>query len=76
MLPDRATPDAVAQPEPTNAAVVLAAQAFRRFYASCFWSADPQLLITAESVPFVVRGLRENGGHAGYRAAAEILRCR
>ncbi len=61
--------------EPSAAAVALAAQAFCRFHATCFWSADPQLPITPALVPFVVRGLRENGGHAGYRAAAEILRC-
>ena len=52
----------------------LARQAFKDFYAQCFWSYRADAEITEEKIPFVVRGLREHGGLAGYRVAAEICR--
>lgn len=52
--------------------VKLARRAFREFYAQCFWSYREDLEITEALVPFVVRGLREHGGRAGYRVAAEL----
>jgi len=52
--------------------VALARQAFRDFYARCFWSYSADLLIEEKDVAFVVRGLRLNGGKAGYRVAAEL----
>ena len=52
----------------------LAQQAFRDFFAQCFWSSDPNLIITEELIPFVVRGLRYYGGHKGYQIAAELCR--
>lgn len=52
----------------------LAQKAFKDFYAQCFWSADPNLEIREENIPFVIRGLRYHGGHLGYRIAAELCR--
>jgi hypothetical protein len=52
----------------------LARKAFRDFYALCFWSYREDMEITEEKIPFVIRGLREEGGLAGYRVAAEIWR--
>ena len=52
----------------------LARVAFREFYAQCFWSYREDADITEEKIPFVVRGLREHGGLAGYRAATELCR--
>lgn len=52
----------------------LARQAFKEFFAQCFWSSDPNLEIRAEDIPFVIRGLRYHGGHRGYRLAAELCR--
>jgi len=50
----------------------LAQQAYRQFFAQCFWSSDPGLEITEELIPFVIEGLRHYGGHKGYRVAAEL----
>ena len=50
----------------------LARQAFKDFYAQCFWSYREDLEITEEKIPFIIRGLREHGGHAGYRLAAKL----
>ncbi|PWU17124.1 MAG: hypothetical protein C5B50_11865 [Verrucomicrobia bacterium] len=52
----------------------LARKAFKEFYAQCFWSYREDLEITEEKIPFVIRGLREEGGLAGYRVAAELCR--
>jgi hypothetical protein len=51
----------------------LARKAFKEFYARCFWSYREDLEITEEFIPFVVRGLRQHGGLAGYRIAGELL---
>jgi hypothetical protein len=40
----------------------------------CFWSYREDLEITEEKIPFIVRGLREEGGLAGCRLAAELWR--
>jgi hypothetical protein len=50
----------------------LARKAFREFYAQCFWSYREDAEITEDKIPFVIRGLREHGGQAGYRIAAEL----
>jgi hypothetical protein len=50
----------------------LARQAFRQFHALCFWSYREDAEITEKKIPFVIRGLREHGGLAGYRIAAEL----
>jgi len=52
--------------------VALARQAFREFYARCFWSYAADLHIEEKDVAFVVRGLRLHGGKAGYPVAAEL----
>jgi len=52
----------------------LARQAFKDFFAQCFWSSDPNLEIREEHIPFVIRGLRYYGGHQGYRVAADLCR--
>ena len=68
------------QPLPTGDAearrrrLELARQAFKDFYAQCFWSYRPDAEITEDKIPFVIRGLREHGGLAGYRIAADLCR--
>lgn len=54
--------------------LALARQAFRDFKAQCFWSwvDDPE--ITEETIPHIIRELRLNGGHRGYRVVAELCR--
>jgi hypothetical protein len=52
----------------------LARKAFKDFYAQCFWSYREDAEITAEDIPWLVRELRLNGGHRGYRVAWELCR--
>ena len=49
-----------------------ARKAFRRFHTRCFWSAPPDLRITAEDIPWVARKLREQGGREGWEAAQRL----
>jgi hypothetical protein len=52
----------------------LARKAFKEFCAQCFWSYREDAEITEEDIPWVLRELRLNGGHCGYRVAGEICR--
>jgi hypothetical protein len=52
----------------------LARKAFKEFYAQCFWSYREDAEITEEDIPWLLRELRHNGGHLGYRLAGEICR--
>ena len=54
--------------------VELAPQAFREFFAQCFWSYRPDAEIQEADIPWVIRELRHNGGAQGYQAVAEICR--
>ena len=51
-----------------------ARRAFREFYAQCFWYLRPDLDVTLEDVPEIVRGLRQNGGRQGFLRAAKLCR--
>lgn len=55
-----------------NRRLEIAQRAYQDFYAQCFWSYRRDLKITEEDIPFVIRELRLNGGHKGYRIVAEL----
>lgn len=61
-------------PDALQRRLALARRAFKEFYAQCFWSYREDAEITEEKISFVIRGLREHGGLAGYRVAAELCR--
>ena len=52
--------------------IELARKAFKTFHTQCFWSYREDADITEDKIPFVIRGLREHGGLAGYQIAAEL----
>ena len=54
--------------------LALAQQAFRDFFAECFWSSDPGHRVEERDLPWIIRNLREHGGHRGYRIVAELCR--
>ncbi len=56
-----------------SARLELAAQLFREYHSRCFWHTRRDLEITEDRIPFVVRGLREQGGHRGYVLAGRLL---
>jgi hypothetical protein len=61
-------------PEQRERRLELARQAFKEFYAQCFWSSDPDHQVGEADLTWIIRNLRENGGHRGYRIVAELCR--
>jgi hypothetical protein len=47
---------------------------FREFHAQCFWFMRPDLCVTSDDIPELVRGLRQNGGRQGFLLAAKLCR--
>ena len=50
-----------------------AQRAFRENFASCFWDCRPELEIAEADIPFVIEGLRKNGGHKEWREAQALV---
>jgi hypothetical protein len=61
-----------ANPSPASRRLELAQQLFKERYASCFWNLRPDLVITEETLPLVIKGLRTHGGKEGVLAAAQL----
>lgn len=51
-----------------------ARRAFREFRTQCLWYLRPDLVVTLEDVPEIVRGLRLHGGRKGFLIAARLCR--
>lgn len=51
-----------------------ARRAFRRFHTQCFWSFDPDYVVTAKDIPWVARQLMEHGGREGWELGAKLCR--
>lgn len=47
---------------------------FQAFHAQCFWFMRPDLRVTVDDIPELVRGLRQNGGRQGFFLAAKLCR--
>lgn len=50
----------------------LANRLYREFRTRCFWHSPPDLVITEDLLPFVIKGLRTHGGHRGFQLAAQL----
>ena len=50
----------------------LAAEAFREYYAECFWYWRKDLRIGMEDLPEIARGLRRYGGKRGFSLASRL----
>ena len=51
-----------------------ARRAYRRFHTSCFWSFDPDYVVTLNDVPWVATELRKHGGRDAWKVAAKLCR--
>ena len=52
--------------------LTLAQQLYREFYGRCFWHSPPDLVITEDLIPFVIKGLRDHGGRSGFVRSASL----
>jgi hypothetical protein len=62
------------EPRRTAERLELANQLFREYYAACFWHLRPDLTVTEELLPQIVKGLRTYGGRRGALEADRLLR--
>ena len=51
-----------------------ARRAFRRFYADCFWSYRPDLVVGGEDVAWVAEQLMKHGTREAWLAGAQLCR--
>ena len=51
-----------------------ARRAYRTYYASCFWSYRPDLIITRDDIAWVAEQLRKHGDRAAWLMAAKLCR--
>jgi len=49
-----------------------ARRAYRTFHARCFWSFDPDYVVSLEDIPWIVRYLRAHGARPGWEKAATL----
>ncbi len=49
-----------------------ARRAFQRFYAMCFWSSPPDLVIGKEDVAWVAQMLKRNGNREAWEVAHRL----
>ncbi len=51
-----------------------ARRAYRDFHATCFWSFDPDYVVTGADIPWIVKHLQAHGARAGWEKAAQLCR--
>lgn len=51
-----------------------ARRAFRQFHTLCFWSTDPEYVVTAADLPWVAERLMTFGGRRGWEIGARLCR--
>lgn len=49
-----------------------ARRAFKEFFASCFWSYDPNYVITLNDLPWVAEQLMKNGGRKAWQKGSKL----
>ena len=51
-----------------------ARRAFRRFHTQCFWSYDPDYVVTLQDIPWVADELMKHGGREAWMVGARLCR--
>ncbi len=47
---------------------------YRRYFAECFWSFDPDYLVGLSDIAWVAEQLRKHGGREAWRHASRLCR--
>ncbi|MDD2709129.1 MAG: hypothetical protein PHV34_14175 [Verrucomicrobiae bacterium] len=69
---ETSAPSAIAPPLSMEQKLSLAQEAFQRFHTMCFWHMREDLVITAEDLPAIIKGLRQNGSRETYQIAGRL----
>jgi hypothetical protein len=67
------TDDTTESPQPGETRLEFANRLYREYHVRCFWHCRPDLVITEDRIPMLVKGLREHGGRRGMFTAARLL---
>jgi hypothetical protein len=59
-------------PNVTEDILAFANRLYREYHTRCFWHCPRDLVITAELLPLVVKGLRAHGGRRGFILAGQL----
>lgn len=51
-----------------------ARKAFKRFHARCFWSYDPDYVVSTEDLPWLVEQLTKHGDQEAWKVAERLCR--
>lgn len=54
--------------------LALAREALATYRTRCFWSLAPGFVVTEETLPLVIEGLRRHGDRAAFQLAARLCR--
>jgi hypothetical protein len=46
--------------------------AYQLYRTQCFWSMRRNLVVTEENLPLIIEGLKQYGGHKGWKLAHEL----
>jgi len=65
-------PTTIPIPRSKEERLELANQLYREFYARCFWHSPRELVITEDLIPFVIKGLRSQGGRQGFILSGKL----
>ena len=71
----RSSPELSAEiPTPQNLdeRLKLANRLYQEYRVQCFWHSPHDLDITEDRIPFVIKGLRANGGRRGFLLAGRL----
>jgi hypothetical protein len=62
----------VPTPQNLQERLELANKLYREYRLQCFWQSPRDLVITEDRIPFVMMGLRANGGRRGFVLAGKL----
>jgi hypothetical protein len=51
-----------------------ARRAYHRYFSRCFWSYDPDYVVSLDDIPWVAEQLMKNGGRAAWELGARLCR--
>lgn len=57
-----------------SSTLALARAALATYRTTCFWSLSPDFIVTQETLPIIIAGLRRHGDRKAFQLAAQLCR--
>jgi uncharacterized membrane protein len=58
--------------KPPASILAAAREALAAYRTTCFWSLSPDFVVTAETLPIIIEGLRSHGDRRAFQLAAQL----